>query len=156
MRALRWTPLLLTFGCAHDLNLDGYWEIVAATRDGVTQEDVGFLDLTEAGISGRQIPQSQVMLLRYGWARGQFVPDPTPGWVPVEVTWTVVGDDSWWWQEEGERYEATLTGFDATFRVEGSAFREVILTADDARWPEAGEDPLAPEDRAETTLELVR
>lgn len=135
----RLLPLLLV-GCVRDPTFFGYWDLEAVERDGVLQEEVGFLEILSDA--------EMALFLRYDWAGDGFVPDPHPA-MQFGSTDAVAQEVFGNYKSKGETYDVTFALFATTFHVERYVADEAELTAENAVWPRGTET-------APTTLFLRR
>ena len=136
----RLLPLLGLVGCVRDPTFFGYWDLEAAERDGVLQEDVGFFEI----LSDAQM----ALFLRYDWSGGGFVPDPDPV-MQFGATNAAAQEPLGNYKSKGETYDVLFDLFGTSFRVAHYVADEAELTAKDAVWPGGTET-------APTTLFLRR
>jgi hypothetical protein len=126
MSVHRLLPLLGLVGCVRDPTFFGYWDLEAVERDGVLQEEVGFLEI----LSDAQM----ALFLRYDWSDGAFAPDPQPAMQFGEtdvVAQEIFGN----YKSKGEIWNVTFDLFGTTFRVETYVADAAELAAPEALWP---------------------
>jgi len=118
--------LVLLGGCVRDPSLFGAWTITSLERDGIEQEDAGYMDIQRNG--------SAATLLRYAWTEDGFVPDAQPDlqYLAHDAS-PPEGFEAY--RTKDETYSLELEGFEAVFDVGPYDLDHMTLKADEAMWP---------------------
>lgn len=119
---------LLAAGCQRDPGFVGFWEVVAVSRDGVRQRDVGFFDFDGDG--------GVWVMSRYQFLGGGWVPDPQPEAVRLTCSVYDREDVVDGYRERGETYEVWIDGLgtDAALDVADYTARSIELQSGSAGW----------------------
>lgn len=140
MRALPLLFLLLA-GCEKDPVWFGYWEITEVRRDGVTQTDMGVMEVFRSS--------EMAYFLRYRWTGTEWVPDARPAAELGESNASEQDDIIEAYREKGETYTVYFSPWcvdqqEGALKVVDYRQGTAILKGDAQPWPGRPDSELLP------------